>query len=124
MRIGDLSKATGISIPTIRLYEREGLISPAARTEGRFREFSEEQQLRLDFIKRVRSLGFTFDEVKVLLALAHTHADSGKPSLVKAILSGIKERKRDLAQLEDRLSAALSGAKPFEGIEDAFKKKK
>ena len=44
MKLGELSKRTGINIPTIRVYEREGLISVADRTEGRYRVFGEEQQ--------------------------------------------------------------------------------
>ncbi|MCH7863001.1 MAG: MerR family transcriptional regulator [Proteobacteria bacterium] len=53
MQIGELSRVTGVSIPTIRVYEREGLIAPADRTDGRFRIFTETQRQRLDFIKRL-----------------------------------------------------------------------
>ena len=122
MRIGELSEITGVSIPTIRLYEREGLIEPAERTSGRFREFNEEQRLRLDFIKRVRNLGFTLDEVKVLLALSSGRAAGENSPLVERFLSGIRDRKRDLGKLEDRISLAVKGVKPFDGMDDAFHK--
>jgi DNA-binding transcriptional MerR regulator len=122
MRIGELSRVTGVSIPTIRLYEREQLISPACRTQGRLREFNNEQRLRLDFIKRVRTLGFSLDEVKVLLALSDSVLSEDKMLHIE-ILSGIRNRKRDLQNLEERLLSAVAGSQPFEGLASAFQQK-
>lgn len=100
MRIGELSKKTGVSIPTIRLYEREGLIGPAARTQGKLREFTLEQERRLDFIKRVRNLGFSLDDVKLLLNIA-VAADEGEGrDVLRNIRHGIVTRKQDLDRLE------------------------
>lgn len=100
MRIGELSEKTGVSVPTIRLYEREGLIGPAARTQGRFREFSCEQESRLVFIKRVRSLGFSLDDVKSLLNIANCSGDDERRAVLHSIRRGIVTRKRDLDRLE------------------------
>jgi DNA-binding transcriptional MerR regulator len=47
MKIGDLSRDVGLSIRTIRFYEKEGLIALPERTEGRFRIFSQTQRNRL-----------------------------------------------------------------------------
>lgn len=109
MRIGELSKTTGVSIPTIRLYEKEGLIGPASRTQGRLREFSPEQETRLDFIKRIRNLGFSLDEVKTLLDLSGTAEDSERRSAIQKIRNGIKTRRDDLASLEKFLDVDRSG---------------
>ena len=114
MRIGELSKTTGVSIPTIRLYEKEGLIGPASRTQGKLREFSPEQETRLDFIKRVRNLGFSLDEVKMLLVLSGSAEGSARRSAIQDIRSGIKARRDDLARLERFLDVEGSGAGNFE----------
>jgi len=68
MKIGELAAITGVSVPTIRLYEREGLISRADRSEGRFRLFDATHEVRLRFIKQLRSLGFTLDEIREILS--------------------------------------------------------
>lgn len=121
MKIGELSKATGVSIPTIRVYEREGLIEPADRTDGMFRVFSETQRHRLDFIKRLRNLGFGLDEVKLLLSLAGAGSTEDKSLIARAISAALSKRKSDLAKLESRLEAAIVGGLPFEEIECAFR---
>jgi len=120
MRIGELSEITGVSIPTIRAYERDGLIGPAMRTSGKFREFSEQQRNRLDFIKRLRNLGFDLDQVKVLLMLADARPAEKQDVIANQIIAAIELRKLDLNKLERRLSAALSGELSFKGIDDAF----
>ena len=54
---------------TIRFYEDAGLVRPAPRTESGYREFSDEDVLRLRFIHRARDLGFSVGEVRRLLSL-------------------------------------------------------
>ncbi|MHB9880173.1 MerR family transcriptional regulator [Pacificimonas sp. ICDLI1SI03] len=120
MRIGDLSKATGVSIATIRLYEREGLIDPASRTDGRFREFTPEQEQRLYFIKRIRNLGFSLDDVKTLLALSNLGEKSTR-DFVERILSGIANRKHDLDRLSESLRDASEGMIAPADIVSAFR---
>lgn len=120
MRIGELSKATGVSIATIRLYEREGLIDPASRTEGKLREFTRGQQCRLDFIKRIRNIGFSLDDVKALLALSSATGRTTSSELMERIHDGIASRKRDLDRLENCLREAGEGVIPLESLDKAF----
>ena len=101
MRIGELSVATGVSIPTIRLYERECIIAPAARTDGGFREFSEDHEYQLIFIKRMRDLGFSLEAVKRLLAIANGTHEQEFDNVKREFLAMISHRKRDLAKLEN-----------------------
>jgi DNA-binding transcriptional MerR regulator len=121
MRIGELSKNTGVSIATIRLYEREGLIDPASRTVGKFREFNPGQERRLDFIKRVRNVGFSLDEVKALLALADATDGEATAKLTEQVFAGISSRERDLAQLKRCLQDAQASVVSFADIDWAFR---
>lgn len=118
MKIGELSEATGVSVPTIRLYERDGLIAPAERTQGKFRIFSNAHRRRLNFIKRVRDLGFTLGEVKQLLSLP-THAES-REKVIGEIRGAILARQRDLTSLDDSLRSSLSGIPAAKNIDDLF----
>lgn len=76
MKIGDVAKATGLKIETVRFYEAEGLIAPPQRSEGNYRLYSHTHLERLSFIKRSRDLGFTMDEVRELMRLADDPAGS------------------------------------------------
>lgn len=120
MRIGELSRSTGVSISTIRLYEREGLITPASRTDGKFREFTPEQERRLKFIKRIRNLGFSLHGVKALLELSDASPILDAQGAIERIRSSVATRTSDLAVLDRRLGKALVGESPTQGLEDAF----
>ena len=69
MKIGELSKQTGVSIDTLRYYEQRGLIPSAARTAAGYRQYSTADALRLNFIVQGKELGFTLEEIFQLLAL-------------------------------------------------------
>lgn len=69
MKIGEVSKKTGLSIDTIRYYERRGLITRPQRRYSGYRIFEEKQVDELRFIKRAHQLGFTLSEIKQLMSL-------------------------------------------------------
>lgn len=70
LSIGQLSKATGVKVVTIRYYEQIKLMPSPLRTEGNYRAYKREHLDRLRFIRRCRDLGFTLDQVRELLRLS------------------------------------------------------
>ena len=70
LTIGDLSKTTGVKVPTIRYYEQMGLLSHAERSEGNQRRYSNEERERLAFIRHARDLGLTIDAIRELIVLS------------------------------------------------------
>lgn len=70
LAIGELSRLTGVKVPTIRYYEQMGLISAAGRSEGNQRRYEPADRDRLAFIKHARDLGFTIDSIRELLKLS------------------------------------------------------
>lgn len=70
LSIGDLARATGVAIETIRYYEKLGVIPKPPRTASNYRAYGLVHRRRLDFIKRSRDLGFSLEEVRALLHLA------------------------------------------------------
>jgi DNA-binding transcriptional MerR regulator len=68
--IGELSRQTGVKVPTIRYYEQVGLLAAPFRTEGRQRRYGSSDITRLNFIKHSRDLGFDVDDIRELLALS------------------------------------------------------
>ena len=68
--IGQLSKRTGVKIPTIRYYEHMGMIDPPERSEGNQRRYTYEGLSRLSFIRHSRDLGFSVKNIRELLELS------------------------------------------------------
>src|SRR5919206_258292 len=68
LRIGEVARASGVSIEALRFYERRGLLGRPARTESNYRVYDESVLERLDFIRRAQAVGFTLDEIGEILA--------------------------------------------------------
>lgn len=103
--IGELSKRTGVKIPTIRYYEQMGLIDMAGRTEGNQRRYNEDGLNRLSFIRHSRDLGFSIGDIKELLSLSQCPA---KPchdahSIAVLHLKEVQEKIGKLQRLEQEL---------------------
>jgi len=64
LRIGSVAKRTGLSIHTIRYYEKEGLLEKAPRSSGGFRHYRPETVERLAFIQKAKEFGLTLGEIK------------------------------------------------------------
>lgn len=107
LTIGKVAKSAGLGIETVRFYEREGLIEPPARTEANYRIYPQRDILRLRFIKRAKSLGFTLKEIKDLLSLRHdpqaTKADVKQQTEAK--IHDIELKIRDLTRIKEILES-------------------
>jgi len=69
MTIGALARRAGVSVETIRYYQRCGLLATPLRPADGYRRYSAEDLRRTEFIKRVQRLGFTLAEIAELLTL-------------------------------------------------------
>lgn len=107
--IGQVARASGVSVETIRYYERAGLLPEPARSAGGYRLFPDGTVARLHFIQRAKRLGFTLDEVQRLLSLADNRAASSEVrTLAAEKLDGIDARLRDLQKMHDALSSLIA----------------
>jgi MerR family copper efflux transcriptional regulator len=66
---GQLAKAAGVGVETVRFYERKGLLDAPARKDSGYRQYDAEAVERLRFIRRAQQVGFTLKEIRDLLAL-------------------------------------------------------
>jgi DNA-binding transcriptional MerR regulator len=66
---GDLARATGNTVRTIRFYEEQGLLHPAVVSEGGHRRYTEEDLERLRLIADLRELGVPISEIRSVLDL-------------------------------------------------------
>src|SRR6516225_5928320 len=83
-KIGQVAQQTGLSIDTIRFYEKQGLLRRSPRTEGGFRLFGATEIETLRFVRKAQELGFSLSEIRELLILQADHVPAC--SHVKKIL--------------------------------------
>lgn len=67
LQIGELANRAGVSIDTVRYYEKRRLISSHARTAGGYRLFHPDTAEQIKFIRQASELGFSLNEIGVLL---------------------------------------------------------
>ncbi|GGJ46972.1 MerR family transcriptional regulator [Streptomyces brasiliensis] len=73
--IGELARATGLTVRTIRYWSDEGVLTPVARSAGGYRLYDAESAARLELIRTLRELGLGLDAVREVLAGETTVAE-------------------------------------------------
>lgn len=106
MRIGQLASATGVDVETIRYYEREGLLEPAARLSNGYRTYGTGQLERLAFIRHCRALDIPLGEIRRLLDFTdRPDRDCHDINrLIDSQIAKVRSRLESLRTLEKQLS--------------------
>ncbi len=109
LQIGKVAEQAGVSVDAIRFYERQRLLGRPARSEGGFRLFGVEAVNRVLFIRRAQTLGFSLPEIREILVLQgdETRACSQMRERLRAKLSTVREKMRELGALEAHLAKEL-----------------
>ncbi len=111
LKIGEVARRTGVSVETVRYYEREGILDPPARRPSGYRAYPEEAVRRIRFVKRSQHLGFSLKAIAELLALRHD--PKGRACQVKrtsaALVAEIDGRIATLTRMRDALVAPERG---------------
>ena len=109
MHIGKVAEQTGLSVDTIRFYERSGLLQKPDRSEGGYRLFKDADVQELRFMRRAQELGFSLAEIKelVLIRQKHDHACNNVRELLAAKLEQVRVKISELKTLEAELGSSL-----------------
>jgi MerR family mercuric resistance operon transcriptional regulator len=106
LTIGRLAKFAGVNVETIRYYQRRGLLLEPKKPLGGVRHYSDSDVSRIHFIKSAQRLGFTLDEITVLLKLEDgTHCVEAreiavqKLAMVRGKIAGLKNIESSLVDL-------------------------
>lgn len=110
LKIGDLSKATGTKVETIRFYEKIGLMPPPERTSGNYRLYTEAHLRRLNFVRHARELGFEIAEIRSLLELSDKPANdcAAVDEIATTHLRAVEAKIARLEALRDELTRMIS----------------
>jgi DNA-binding transcriptional MerR regulator len=107
VHIGKAAKVAGVSVDTIRFYEKLGLIKSAGRSAGGYRLFDGGQIRDLTFVRHAQELGFSLIEIEELLALRQKHhVCSEVQSMLSHKLEAVQEKINGLSRLEAELAHA------------------
>jgi MerR family transcriptional regulator, copper efflux regulator len=109
LKIGDVSKRSGIGIEALRFYEKSGLLDKPSRTESGYRVYGPEILERLAFIKRAQALGFSLDEIKRIVEDARTGRSPCDEvrEIVTRRLEELDERMREMRRYRKELAETL-----------------
>jgi len=113
MQIGIVARKIGLSVDTIRFYERNGLLPAPPRTPGGFRRYGENEVETLAFIRRVQGLGFRLSQIRALLRLRANRLQPCAPvqRRLQEKLTDVRQKLADLHGLENELRLALRSCK-------------
>ncbi len=105
-RIGVLAEVVGVTVDTLRYYEREGLLPPSNRTAGGFRLYAPEIAERVRFIKQAQMVGLSLREIHQLVAPDDSRCAPAR-KVMAARLADVDRRLRELMSFRSMLQAAL-----------------
>lgn len=117
MRIGELSRRSGVTIDTLRYYDRIGLVRPSGRNQvSRFRDYGPEAVEELSLVRTAKLGGLSLPQIRKILSAAR----SGRACREVVPLLGDKIREidqaiRSLSLLRERLKKALKTKSPGKG---------
>jgi Cu(I)-responsive transcriptional regulator len=105
MNIGDVADRSGLPPKTIRYYEDIGLVTPKRAANG-YRSFRESDLHKLTFLGHARSLGFSIEDCRALLALYEdeTRASGDVKRIAKEHLTRIDRKIEELSAMRSTLS--------------------
>lgn len=120
MKIGQLADKTGLSIQTIRFYERKALLAAPERTQSNYRSYSEEALKQLLFIKQCRALDMTIEEISLVLE-TRANPDNSCESVNATIdnhIEDIESRIIELNALQKTLLSFRSACEDDKKVKD------
>ena len=107
MTIGQLARAAGVHVETVRYYQQCGLLEVPERPAGGVRRYSHDAIERLGFIRRAQEVGFTLKEIGELLRLARTPNCRGAREIAARKLVQVEARIADLRRMRKALRALV-----------------
>ena len=99
MTVGEVAKKIGVTVRTLQYYDKEGLLSPSAESEGGRRLYTDKDLITLHQIISLKSLGFSLEDIKDRLISLETPAD---------VANALTEQADDMRQKIEQLQASLS----------------
>jgi DNA-binding transcriptional MerR regulator len=119
--IGEVAKRTGISIDTLRFYERVGLTPNIARTAGGQRQYSDQDLAFLEFAQKMRTTGMPLEALARYVELMKRGIATvpQRRAMLEEYATGVDDRIAALQRAQDALRMTISWYRAIEARETA-----
>lgn len=106
LSIGQLARAAGVTVETLRFYEKRGLLAAPRRRRNGYRQYSPEAVTRVQFIRHAKQVGFTLRDVSELLTMRQNRKTSCADIRARAAdkIDQIELKIKELERIRDALS--------------------
>ena len=106
MNIGKVAKLSELTIKAVRYYDNIDLVKPYQKTITGYREYNENDALKLKFVGKARKFNFSIDECRELLSLYENESRPSKDvkKLTLEKISQIDKKLQQLKNLKDELT--------------------
>lgn len=107
--IGQVASYSDVTVDTVRVYERQGLIEIPERRFNGYRHYTKEYVRRINFIKWSQTLGFTLKEIKELLNISRPSTNACKEirDRLEDKINTIEKKRKDLLRLKHALRSVI-----------------
>ena len=99
MSVGEVAKKIGVTVRTLQYYDKIGLLSPSAESEGGRRLYTDKDLVMLHQIISLKSLGFSLDDIKHRLISLETPSD---------VATALTEQADSIREKIEQLTASLT----------------
>lgn len=106
--VGQLARAAAVNVETVRYYQRIGLLPMPRRDYGSIRRYLADDLKRVRFIKRAQKLGFSLDEVALLLGLSDGRHCAETKILAQTRLAVVEEKIAGLSAIQKALKGLVA----------------
>ena len=108
--IQEVSSKTGLTAHTLRYYEKEGLISDVERSQGGFRQYTDEDLERLGLICCLKNTGMSIQEIARFVQLTNEgdHTLKERVELLRTHREQVLERMAEMQKYLDKVTWKLN----------------
>lgn len=112
LKIGEIAARSGVSVDTVRYYERRGILPPPTRLPSGYRTYGAAAIGRIVVARRLRAVGMSIDEIAAALA-AHDNGRTCDSEVwrLEAVRDRIDAQIAQLAGLRDALIPLINACK-------------
>ena len=118
MSIGQVARAAGVAATALRYYEREGVLLPTVRSGTGYRLYDRRAVEQLEFIRAAQAVGFTLDDIRVLLDVDAEQKRTCRKdvqALIEKRLGEVGQKMKDLRRVQAALGKALQKCRHSDG---------
>ena len=106
--IGQLARSAEVNVETVRYYQRIGLLTLPRRDYGSIRRYSGDDLKRVRFVRRAQALGFSLNEVALLLGLSDGKHCAETKSLAERKLTTVEKKIADLTAIQKAIKGLVT----------------